>query len=134
MGANDRINCYPPRDTVTEVERREFRLRDLVQKKWLKRRDEIAAGDMTAIRAAKNDLMTYFMDSQELESLILSAVTNPSNTTGREFLRVLKAMITAEATTEAEMELGPKPSRRPLGTSTVAGLDALGDALASLKE
>jgi hypothetical protein len=134
MGANDRINHYPERHTVTDEERRELRLRDLIKKKWLKRRDEIAVGDAVAIREAKNDLMTYFMDSQDLGSLIQMAVTNPSDVIGREFLRILKTMITADASIEAEIELGPKPSRRPLGSSMVAGLDAVGAALAVLEE
>jgi len=131
MGANDRINCYPPRQAVTEEERVKLRLQDRVQKIWRARRDEVAAGDEVALRNLENDLLTHFADTGELRLLLRVLFTNSSDFTGRELMRIVKGMILADAEVQARADLQP-PSRRPLGASTVAALDAVALAAADL--
>lgn len=102
-----------------------------IRAKFLARRDLIAAGDEHALTEACNDLMDMFAHSRVLKDLIRCAFTNPSDTTGREFLRSVKAVINGAA--EVEVVLALQSARKPIGECTRAGIDAAHQAVIQLR-
>lgn len=112
-----------------EAEQYEEALRKLAAEKFNARRHAITTGDQVAMRNVENDLLTYFADSGKLKILIEFAFMQSYDTTGRVLLQTIKDMMYDEAIAEAKAELEAKPSRRPLGDSTVAALNAVEQAL-----
>lgn len=94
-----------------------------IRAKFLARRDLIANGDDAALTKAADEMMDMFANTRVLKDLIRCAFTNPSDTTGREFLRAIKAVINDAAEVEVVQEQQPT-SRNPISENTHAGINA----------
>lgn len=117
-----------------EAEQYEEALRKLADEKYNARRFSIYQQDPVALRHAENDVLTYLADSGKLKELIVHSLTTTTLRLGVEIDQILRDVFYNEAIREAEAELEAKPSRRPLGDSTVAALKAVEEALRHIKK
>lgn len=132
----NRTNHYPPSSESAAVyeERREEKMRELVNVRFHERRTAIIEGEATALRHIENDVLTFFADSGKLKELIKTALSDSNEHTGRDLLRLIKDVMYDDAQREIEAEFEVKPSRRPLGDSTVSALKAVEQALKGIKK
>ncbi len=121
------------RDDIQQ-EQYEEALRKLAEEKFSARRFDIYNREPMALRNIENDLLTHFADSGKLKEIIAMSFTRSVSETGHALNEAIRNLMYDDAIEEAKRELETKPSRKPLGDSTVAALAAVEKALAGIKK